>query len=116
MAANWKLTVLTILLTCSFHAAGAAQTKTKISMSDARNAALAAENGKVKSAELEKEKGKQIYSFDIQMPNGIHEVNIDAVTGKLLEDTIESAKDEAQEAAKDKAAEAKKKRKRIRAQ
>jgi len=81
----------------------------KISMEDARKSALAAENGKIKSEELEKEKGKQIYSFDIAMPDGLHEVNIDAATGKLMEDTIENAKDEAKEAAADaKAAKAKK--------
>ena len=73
----------------------------KLTMEDARKAALAVENGQIKSEELEKEKGKQIYSFDIVMPNGLHEVNIDAMTGKVVEDTIENAKDEAKEAAED---------------
>ena len=80
-------------------------------MADARKAALAVENGNIKSAELEKEKGKQIYSFDIQMPDGLHEVNIDAATGKLVEDTIENAKDEAKEAAEDAKAAGKKAKK-----
>jgi len=75
----------------------------KLNMADARKAALAVENGKIKSSELEKEKGKQIYSFDIEMPNGLHEVNIDAATGKVIEDSIENAADEAKEAAADKA-------------
>ncbi len=73
----------------------------KITIDEARTAALAVENGKIKSEEMEKEKGKQIYSFDIEMPNGLHEVNIDAVTGKVVEDTIENAKAEAKEAAED---------------
>jgi Peptidase propeptide and YPEB domain len=74
-----------------------AETK-KIGMDVARKTALATENGKIKSQELEKEKGRQIYSFDIAMPNGLHEVNIDALTGKVVEDSIENAQDEAKEA------------------
>jgi len=87
---------------------------TKVSMADARATALASSNGKIKSEELEKEHGKQIYSFDIQMPDGLHEVNVDAVTGKLIDDKVESAADEAKEAAADKkeaAAKAKKAKK-----
>jgi hypothetical protein len=102
-------------LTLALLSAGIAQTKAKVSMADARTTALAVENGRVKSAEvksaeLEKEKGKQIYSFDIQMPDGLHEVNVDAVTGKVVEDAIENAEDEAAEAAQDKAARAKQKK------
>jgi len=82
--------------------AGLAQTGVqKFTMADARKVALAVENGRIKSQELEKEKGRQIYSFDIVMPNGLHEVNIDAMSGKVVEDTIETAKDEAKEAAED---------------
>src|SRR5882672_6799978 len=110
MTTNWKETTFAVLLTCALLPAGFAQTKAKVSMADARTTALAAENGKVKSEEVEKEKGKQIYSFDIQMPDGLHEVNIDAVTGKVVEDTIENAQDEAAEAAQDKAAKAKQKK------
>lgn len=74
---------------------------TKVSMADARKTALASSNGKIKSEELEKEKGKQIYSFDIEMADGLHEVNVDAATGKLIDDKIENAADEAKEAAQD---------------
>jgi hypothetical protein len=108
MATDWKRAPLAAWLTLALLPAGIAQSKAKVSLADARTAALAVENGKVKSAELEKEKekekGKQIYSFDIQMPDGLHEVNIDAVTGKVVEDTIENAQDEAAEAAQGKAA------------
>jgi len=110
MATNWKRAPIAAWLTLALLPAGIAQTKAKVSMAEARTAALAVENGKVTSAELEKEKGKQIYSFDIQMPDGLHEVNIDAVTGKVVEDTIENAQDEAAEAAQDKAAKAKQKK------
>ena len=74
----------------------------KVTMADARKTALASSNGKIKSEELEKEHGKQIYSFDIAMPDGLHEVNVDAVTGKLIDDKVESAADEANEKAQDK--------------
>jgi len=73
----------------------------KISMAEAQKAALAVENGEIKSQELEKEKGRRIYSFDIVMPDGLHEVNVDALTGKVVENTIENAADEAKEAAAD---------------
>ncbi len=110
MTTNWKEASFAVVLTFALLPVGIAQTKAKLGMADARTAALAVENGKVKSEEVEKEKGKQIYSFDIEMPNGLHEVNIDAMTGKVIEDSIENAEDEAKEAAEDKAAKAKKKR------
>lgn len=103
MTTNWKKARFVAVLAIPLLAVpglSRAEAK-KLSMADARKAALAVENGNIKSAELEKEKGKQIYSFDIQMPDGLHEVNIDAATGKLVEDTIENAKDEAKEAAED---------------
>lgn len=42
--------------------------------------------GTIKSGELEKEGGKLIYSFDIQLPGvkGIEEVHVDAATGALI--------------------------------
>jgi len=51
---------------------------------------LEREAGTVKSGERETEKGKLIYSLDVQMPDGIHEVNVDAYSGKILEEHIES--------------------------
>ena len=54
--------------------------------------------GKIKSSELEKEKGKMIYSFDIRnSKGGITEVNINAITGKVIAVDVENAKDEAKE-------------------
>lgn len=42
-------------------------------------------SGTIKSGELEREKGKLIYTFDIQVPgvSGIEEVNVDAATGAI---------------------------------
>ena len=74
----------------------------KITTEEAQKTALAKEPGKIKSKELEREKGRLIYSFDIKTADSIHEVNIDAMTGEVVEDTIESAAAEAKEKAADK--------------
>jgi hypothetical protein len=73
----------------------------KITMEQAQKAALAREAGKIQEKEIEREKGRLIYSFDIKMADGIHEVNIDAMTGDVVEDTVESAAAEAKEKAAD---------------
>ena len=80
----------------------AAPKRQKITMATAQKIALEREAGTLKSGEREKEKGKLIYSFDIQMPDGIHEVNVDAYSGEILEDHIESPTEEAKEKAQEK--------------
>lgn len=74
----------------------------KITMEQAQKAALAKEAGKIQEKELEREKGRLIYSFDIKMADGIHEVNVDAMTGEVVGDTVESVAAEAKEKAADK--------------
>ena len=59
----------------------------KITKAEAKKIALAkVPNGKVKEAELEEEKGKLIWSFDIKTKGSkdITEVNIDAITGDVV--------------------------------
>lgn len=76
----------------------------KISLEKARATALAkVPHGEVRSEELEKEHGKLIYSFDIAVPGkpGIQEVNVSAITGKVIGVHHESAKDEKKEEAKE---------------
>ena len=66
---------------------------------------------KVAAAEIEEENGKLIYSFDFRTEgkSGIDEVNVDALTGKLVGKVVhESAAAEKKEAAADSAAAAKK--------
>lgn len=71
-----------------------AQTK-KIGMARARAIALKRAAGKVQSAELEREKGKLVYSFDIRTSKGaIREVWVNAYTGKVLSVKTESAQEE----------------------
>lgn len=82
--------------------------KPKLSKGSAQAIALQQAPGKVKSGELEKEHGRWIYSFDIQTSTGVHEVNIDANTGAVVENSVESAADEAKEKKADAAAAARK--------
>ncbi len=63
----------------------------KVSISDARKAALKAHPGKIVDEELEEESGGSglRYSFDIKNGVKTYEVGIDAKTGKVLEDKAE---------------------------
>ena len=82
--------------------------KPKITMDQARAIALKKAPGKVKSAELENEHGKLIYSFDIATSaKDVTEVNVDALNGKIVAVQHENAAKEAAEQkqeAKEKAA------------
>ena len=73
----------------------------KIKETEARATALGqVKNGTVKSEELEREHGHLIYSSDIEVPgkSGIDEVNVDAMTGKVIARTHEGPKAERKEA------------------
>ena len=74
-----------------------------IGMKRAKQIALQQVKGQIKSSELEKEKGKMIYSFDIRnSKGGITEVNIEAYTGKVIAIDVENAADEKREKTEDK--------------
>ena len=86
------------LMSFSAFASTTSTMKPKITMAQARATALKKAPGKVKSAELEKEHGKLIYSFDIATAkSGITEVNVDAINGKIVAVQHESAAKEAAE-------------------
>jgi len=77
----------------------------KITKAEAEQIALAkVSHGIVKSAEIEKEKGHLVWSFDIAQPDthDITECLIDAKTGKIISTQTESPRDQAKEAAADK--------------
>jgi len=80
---------------CGRHQDQAAlQAQAKISQADAQKTALdQVPGGTVKTSELEKEKGKLMWSFDITTPgtSEVTEVEIDAITGKLIAVEKESA-------------------------
>ncbi len=81
------------------------KTQAKVTQEEATKTALAkVPNGKIQAAELEKEHGKLIWSFDISMPKStnITEVQVDAKTGKIVSTQVETPRDQAKEAAFDK--------------
>ena len=63
----------------------------KVSLAQARRAALAAHPGVITDQELEKERGGTglRYSFDIKNKGKTFEVGVDARTGKVLENKAE---------------------------
>ena len=83
------------------------KTQAKITHEEAAKTALAkVPGGTIKDAELEKEHGKLIWSFDISMPKStsITEIQVDAKTGKIVSTQIETPADQAKESAADKKA------------
>jgi uncharacterized membrane protein YkoI len=69
--------------------------------------------GKIEGVELERENGKLMYSYDLKTTgkSGIDEVNVDALTGKIIAFEHESPAAEKKEAAADAKAAAKKPKK-----
>lgn len=67
----------------------------KVSLAQARASALKVEHGIIVDQELEKEKGGSglRYSFDVKVGKVVHEVGIDAITGRMLENSIDTGND-----------------------
>ena len=76
------------------------KSQAKISEADARQIAMSkVPNGTIKEAELEKEKGRLIWSFDMSIPDSkdIKEVNVDAVSGEVVNVETETPRQQAKE-------------------
>ena len=75
----------------------------RVTMDAARKAAKSFFPGKVQGEELEFEGGKWIYSFDLTTTKDskIHEVQVDAISGKVVSSHTESATDEKNEKQED---------------
>ncbi len=72
------------------------QSEAKVSKTDAQATALAkVPNGTCKEGELEREHGKLIWSFDFATPDtkDITEVNVDAISGEVVNIEHEKEKD-----------------------
>jgi uncharacterized membrane protein YkoI len=69
----------------------------------AKTALAKVPKGSIEGVELEKEKGKLLYSYDIKVPGkkGVEEVHIDAMTGKFLSKEHESPSQEKKEGAEE---------------
>ncbi len=90
-------------------AAGASQdelkAQAKVTEKDARATALAkVPGGTVQTAELEREHGKLVWSFDINDPKSpnVIEVQVDAKSGHVVSKKVESPADQAKEVKADK--------------
>jgi uncharacterized membrane protein YkoI len=75
----------------------------RVPIEAARKTARAEFAGKIQDEELEFEGGKWIYSFDLKSDKDsrVHEVHVDAVSGKFLDKHTETAADEKKEAQED---------------
>ena len=76
------------------------QAQAKVSRPEAEKIALAkVPGGTIKEGEIEKEKGKLIWSFDIATPGtaDITEVNVDAMSGEVVAIENESPAQQAKE-------------------
>ena len=74
----------------------------KITKEDAQATALKRAPGTVEEAELEREHGKLVWSFDIRNAKGtIDEVQVSAITGKIVRVEHETKAQEAAEKKKD---------------
>ncbi|MDT8397431.1 MAG: PepSY domain-containing protein [Pseudomonadales bacterium] len=64
----------------------------KLSLGQARELALQQVSGVLVKEEYEKEDGIWRYSFDIRETGRIHEIGIDATSGRVVEDSWEDAR------------------------
>jgi uncharacterized membrane protein YkoI len=109
MGRTFALTLCTAALLLATEAApGAAtfdaalQAQAKISETQARQTALAqVPGGTVQSAELEKENGRLIWSFDIAVPHSpnIREIAVDAKSGAIAAEQTETPAEQRKESA-----------------
>lgn len=93
--------IITLGLICGLTACSSpSANEAKISKAEAQKIALnRVPNGTIKESELEKEKGRLIWSFDVATPGtkNITEVNVDAITGEIVAVDIETPEKEAKE-------------------
>jgi uncharacterized iron-regulated membrane protein len=80
------------------------QAQARITRDQATRTALArVPQAKVRSAELEREHGKLVWSFDLERDgkSGVIEVQVDAISGRIVSQKRESAAQEAAEIRKE---------------
>ena len=75
--------------------AGQKKGKAKITEAQATQTVLqTVKGGTIQSAELEKEEGKLVWSFDVKTEKGLFELWVDATTGKVIKTENESVSEE----------------------
>jgi hypothetical protein len=97
--------VMLVFIFTGAHAEGTPPAN-RISLEKARKTATQAYAGSVQGEELEFEGGKWLYSFDLKKPKdkNVHEVQVDALSGKVLDVHVETAADESKELQQERAA------------
>ncbi len=93
-------TLLSISLLAFGLTACQSEREAKISKAEATQIAMSkVPNGTIKESELEREKGRLIWSFDIAIPDSkdIKEVNVDANTGEVIAVETETPAQQAKE-------------------
>ncbi len=89
-----------LFLGCASEQEAKLESQARISKPEAEKIALAhAPNGTIREGELEKEKGRIVWSFDIATPGSqdITEVQVDAQTGQVVSVEKETPKQEQKE-------------------
>ena len=95
---RWYLLSMGIMFGLGSGAFGATPPEHRVSMEQAQKTAMGAQAGTIESKELEHEHGRWIYSFDIRGSDKlIHEVQIDAKSGKIVSQATETPAQEAAE-------------------
>jgi uncharacterized membrane protein YkoI len=88
-----RLSIAAAVLAAPLAVYAASAPEPRITEDQAREIALKAAPGTVVKSEYEKEDGGWRYSFDIRQGDRIHEIGVDAFTGKIVEDSFESPDD-----------------------
>ena len=68
-----------------------------VSETQARKIAMTVAKGPISASEYEKEDGAWRWSFDVRENGRIHEIGIDAMTGRIVEDSWETVDQEDEE-------------------
>jgi uncharacterized membrane protein YkoI len=98
--AGWFILVAGLFIGCASDKQAKLEAGARITKADAEKIALAqAPNGTIKEGELEKEKGRLIWSFDIATPGSkdMAEVQVDAQNGQIVTVEKETPKQEEKE-------------------
>ena len=99
-SAGSLILALGVFIGCASDKQAKLEAEAKLSKAEAEKIALAhAPNGTIKEGELEKERGRLIWSFDIATPgsNDITEVQVDARNGQVISVEKETPKQEQKE-------------------
>lgn len=95
---SYFLILILILSTPTFVQANEKPPQGIISKATAQKIASGAQEGKIQASELEQENQKWLYSIEIHSKDHqIHEINVDALSGQVLSNDIETPAMEQQE-------------------